>query len=323
VSQTAASAVATTNQTAGGAVTSYALYDGLGQQVQSQSPAVSGGTVVTDTAYDSRGRVAFADNPYWTTSVDPSPVLFVPASLSEIGSQTVTNYDAQDRVVSTVTNSYATERFRTTNTYLGADRVDVTPPAGGTPTSTFTNSLGQKTKLLQYLAPTPDGSATTEATTYEYNVQGKMSAMTDPAGNAWSWGFDVLGYQVTATDPDTGTTTSTYDDAGNLLTSTDARGVTLSYTYDELNRKTAEYNGTTNGAKLASWTYDTVAKGQPTGSTSYVGSTAGTPGAAYSSTVTGYDDLYGPTGTMVSLPASAPGFGASTFTTAATYQIDG
>ncbi len=322
LSQTAASAVTTAKVTAGGTVTTYALFDGLGRPVQTQGPAEGSGTDVTDTAYDSHGRTAFTDNTYWTTSVNPSAVLFVPTSLSQIASQTVTAYDAADRPVKTTVNSFGTERFHTTIAYPGADRVDTTPPAGGTPTTVFSNALGQKTQLVQYLASTPTGSAT-ESTTYGYNAQGAMSAMTDPAGNRWTWSFDVLGHQIAATDPDTGTTTSTYDAAGNVLTTTDARGVTLAYTYDNLNRKTGEYTGSTSGALIASWTYDTLAKGKLTASASYVGSVPGTPGSAYSSTVTGYDDLYDPSGTTVSIPAGAPGFGGTSYTETDYYNIDG
>ncbi|MFE4949603.1 RHS repeat-associated core domain-containing protein [Leifsonia sp. NPDC056665] len=323
LSQTAASAVTTNTVNGGGTATTYALYDGLGQEIQTQTHAEGGGTDVADTAYDSQGRVAFTDNTYWTVSANPSTTLFVPTSLSQIGSQTAKTYDAFGRTITVATNSYGNERFHTSTAYLGADRVETTPPAGGTPTATITNSMGQQTSLTEYLAATPGGAASAETTTYGYNKVGKMAQMVDPAGNTWSWQFDLLGRQVSATDPDTGTTTSTYDDGGNLLTTTDARGTTLAYTYDNLNRKTGEFTGSASGAKLAAWTYDTVAKGQLTSSTSYVGSTPGVPGAPYSTTITGYDSLYDVTGSTISLPASAPGFGATSYAYSATFTSDG
>ena len=52
--------------------------------------------------------------------------------------------------------------------------------------------------------------------------------------------------------------------------------------------------------ELASWTYDTLAKGQGTSSTSYVG---GASGSAYTEAVTGYNDAYQPTGTSLTIPA--------------------
>ncbi|WP_308466738.1 RHS repeat-associated core domain-containing protein [Rathayibacter soli] len=324
-SRTAATAVSTSKIVAGNTVTSYTLYDGLGRPVQTQAGAEGGGTVVTDTAYDAAGRTSSTDNAYWTTSVNPSAVLFVPANPQQLPSVTTTAYDGAGRTTATILSSYATERYRTTYAYPGADRTDTTPPAGGTPTTSYTNSLGQQAKLIQYLAAAPNPAATQEATTYSYDPQGSMTGMVDPVGNRWSWGFDVLGHQVSATDPDTGTTTSTFDDAGNQLTSTDARGVTLAYSYDALNRKTAEYAGSTGstGSELASWTFDSLAKGQLTSSTSYQGSTAGHPGLAYTSSVGGYDDNYNPTATTVSIPVGAPAFGGTSYTTNLYYYSDG
>ncbi|MEO7015826.1 MAG: hypothetical protein ABI130_09050 [Leifsonia sp.] len=117
LSQTSASAVTTAKITGGGTVTSYSLFDGLGQPVQTQGPAEGGGTDVTDTAYDSQGRTAFTDNTYWTTSVTPSGSLFVPTSLSQIASQTVTTYDGAGQTVKTTLNSYGTERYHTSFAY--------------------------------------------------------------------------------------------------------------------------------------------------------------------------------------------------------------
>lgn len=322
---TVANTIATTTVGPAANITAYVLYDGLGRQVQSQTTAAAGGgSAISDIAYDSAGRVVRTNNLYWTTAT-PSTALFVPTSQAQIASATATDYDGVGRPTATILNSFGTERYRTATSYVGADRVDVTPPSGGTPTSTFSNSLKQTTKLVQYLAATPDAAATQEATTYSYNPQGKMIGMTDPVGNHWSWGFDVLGRQISAVDPDTGTTMSSYDLGGNLLTSTDGRGTTLAYTYDSLSRKTAQYAGlnSTAGSLLASWQYDTLEKGQLTSSSSYIGSTPGTPGAGYTEAVTGYNAAYEPTGTTVSIPTAAPAFGGTSYSTAMTYAADG
>ncbi len=307
-------------------LSTYALYDGLGRQVQSQTGAEGGGADVTDTAYDSAGNVVRTNNTYWTTSVSPSTALFVPSSESGIPSETLTQYDGAGRVTASTLDSYGVVQSTATTTYEGVDETDVTPPSGGTPESTFVNSLGEKTKLVQYLASTPTLSATTETTTYGYDPQGSMTSMTDPDGNAWSWQFDVLGQQVSATDPDTGTSSTTYDDAGDVLTTQDARGITLAYTYDALQRKTAEYEGATGaaGTELASWSYDPTGDlGQQSSSTSYVGSTVGTPGLAYTQTSTGYDAGYRPTGTTLSIPAGAPALGGTSYTQTQTYNLAG
>jgi len=220
-----------------------------------------------------------------------------------------------------VANSYGKEQYRTTNRYVGADEVDTTPPQGGTPNTTFTNSLGQKTLLRQYLAASPTG--THQDTRYTYDGRGDMASMTDPAGNRWTWTFDPVGNKTSATDPDTGTTTYTYDNAGNVLSSKDARGVVISDVFDVLDRKTAEYSGGTDGALLSSWTYDTVRTGALTASSSYVGSAPGAPGAAYTTAVTSYDTAGRPTEQTTTIPATASAFGGTTYSTKQTYNQDG
>jgi RHS repeat-associated protein len=325
LSTTTANAVETRTLGNNAIVDSFALFDGLGRPVQSQSGAEGGGAVVSDNWYDSQGRVSVTNAPYWTSSVSPSSTLFVPTTEAQIPSETQTLYDGAGRTTATVLDSLGAERYRTTTAYPGADRVDTTPPTGGTPTTSITNSLGQQTTLIQYLAATPLSTATQEATTYGYDAAGAMTSMTDPAGNHWAWAFNVLGQQTAAVDPDTGTTTSSYDDAGNLLTSTDARGKVLAYSYDALNRKTGEYLTSTGstGSLLDSWSYDTIAKGQLTSSSSYTGSTAGHPGLAYTSAVTGYDAGYRATGTTVSIPTGAPAFAGTSYTTSSAYDTGG
>lgn len=319
LSQSAPNVVQTTTLLASGNNTQFVLYDGLGRKVQTQAPAdgSSGGTAVSTTGYGPSGQANWQDNAYWTTSVTPSGTLFVPTTEASIPSQIRTTFDAAGRATATSTWESGTKRFETDQAFSGADRVDTTPPSGGTSTSVFTNSGGQKTKLTQKVS-----SSVSQSTVYNYDAAGHMTAMTDPAGNAWSWSYDVLGHQVLATDPDAGATSSTYDDAGNLLSTTDARAQTLSYTYDALNRKTAEYAGTTGGALLTSWVYDTVAKGDLTSSTSYTGSVPGTPGLAYSTTIGGYDAADKPTSQTVTIPAGAPAFAGTSYTVSLTYGAD-
>ena len=129
---------------------------------------------------------------------------------------------------------------------------------------------------------------------------------------------------MSATTPDSGATSMTYDANGNLLSVTDARNKTISCTYDADGRKIGEYD-TTGGAQetssdeLASWTYDTLAKGLLTASIAYVG---GTSGSAYTQQVLG-DNTYGlATGTETIIPAAA-GALAGTYKQGDTYSADG
>jgi RHS repeat-associated protein len=148
---------------------------------------------------------------------------------------------------------------------------------------------------------------------YTYKPAGQVDTIKDNAGNAWSYSYNLLGQKTSQTDPDTGTTTyDKYDVVGNLLQMTDPRGQVLSYTYDWDNRRTAEYNGPWSATpdptkELASWQYDTLAKGYPTSSTRYVG---GASGSAYTEAVTGYNTAYQPTGSTLTIPAG-DGFAAA------------
>lgn len=320
LSQTAPNAIKTDTLTGGGIVSSYQLFDGLGRETQTQSLAVGGGTVVKTTNYDNQGRQYFVDNDYWTASIAPGTAFFTPVTENNIPSQVITVYDAVGRALTSTLNTTGSVHSQTINAYPGADRVDTVPPVGGTSTSTFTNSLGQKTKLIQYLAAGITGTGQT--TTFAYDGGDRMTKMTDPAGNDWIWTFDLLGNRIGQDDADSGVATATYDLAGNMTSTTDARGKTVTTTYDELNRKTASYAGTSSGAMLSSWTYDTVKKGLVTTSTAYTGSTPGAPGLAYKTTVGSYDAAGNPLDTTLSIPAGAPAFAGTSYKTTLYYNAD-
>lgn len=316
--------VLTSKLVSSGTATEYDLYDGLGRMVQTQKPSDGSGTVVSDTLYDTAGRVNLVNNPYWTTSAITAGTLFVPASQQQMPSSVGTTYDGAGRTVASTLSGGGIVQYTTQTAYPGADRIDTTPPSGGIPTTSITNSAGQQTALTQYLSSTPAPTAPQQTSTYTYNALGKMATMVDPAGNTSSWAYDVLGHQTRAVDPDTGITTSTYDDAGNLLSTTDARGVTISSAYDALNRVTATYQGAVgSGSQLTSTAFDSLAKGQVTATSSFVGSTPGTPGAAYTRTVTGYSALYQPNGDTLSIPAGAPAFAGTSYTTSYIYGVSG
>jgi RHS repeat-associated protein len=315
LSTTAAAAVTSKSMGPNGRyITSYALYDGLLRPRQTQSTAHDGsGRVVTDTTYDTRGLAFRSTAPYVVAGTAGSTLVQVDDT--DIPGQTTTEFDAAGRPTASVFREAGTERWRTTTAYRG-DHVDVTPPAGGTATSTWTDARGRTTKLQQYQAATPTGAV--DATiTYEWTGSDQPKAMTDTAGNRWTWSYDVLGRQTGSTDPDRGATTLGYDDAGQLVSATDARGTTLAYTYDELGRRTGEHLGTNTGPKLAEWVYDGLAGGDglPTRSVRYDGT------EAYTTAIRGYDSGGRSTGVDVTIPASRTGL-AGTYSYQTIYAPD-
>jgi RHS repeat-associated protein len=300
---------------AGTYLPSEAFYDSLGRPIETQAETPDGGRDVTDTQYDSHGWQQVTSSPYYATGA-PSGTL-VAANDDQVPSQTGYFYDGAGRVVRQVLYSLATEKWETDTSY-GGDYTTVTPPAGGTAQTTYTNGIGKTSYIYQYHAATPPatppapgsgsqvGASGWDQTSYTYTPAGQQATITDDAGNQWSYGYDLAGDQVSQSDPDAGTSASSYDADGNLLSVTNANGKTTSYTYDADGRKTAEYD-TTGGAaqsgsdELASWVYDTLAAGEPTSSTAY--GPGGTSGTTYTESVTGYDTYGLPKGTEVSVSA--------------------
>ncbi|MEV8322833.1 polymorphic toxin type 43 domain-containing protein [Kitasatospora sp. NPDC056731] len=296
------------------------IYDGLARprQTQSTSAAKPTGRLITDTVYDTHGWVIKTSDPYYEQGSFPTNSVFVPAADGQVPGQTWNTYDGNGRVVRSEFRSYGNLQWATSTAYPGADRTDVTPPSGSTPTSTVTDARGRTTALGQYRTATATGNlADADVTSYGYTPTGLTTSRTDSSGNAWNYSYDLLGRQTSASDPDTGVTRTFYDVNSRVDHTLDAKNNTLSYTYDLLGRKTGTFNGAVAPAnQLASWSYDTLVKGQPTSSTRYVGGAGGT---AYTKAVTDYDTAYRPLGSSITIP-SAEGALAGTYTTTNTYS---
>jgi RHS repeat-associated protein len=306
----------------GNYLTTDTIDDSFGDVIEVQQETASGGTDVTDTSYNSDGWKTLDAGPYY--AAEPPPGALVDAAASSIPDETGYAYDGDGRVVRQISYDDGTETYETDTSY-GGDYTTVTPPAGGTPETTWTNGVGETSAIWQYHAGAPvsvtDPASDYDATTYTYTPGQKLADITDAAGNVWSYTYNLVGEELTASDPDSGTTTSTYDTAGNLMTVTDADGKTIAYTYDADGRKTAEYDTTgdapeSSSDEVASWTYDTLAKGQITSSTAYQN------GSAYTEAVTGYNSQELPSGNETIIPSSQ-GALAGTYTQTDTYAPDG
>ncbi|WP_370078092.1 RHS repeat-associated core domain-containing protein [Streptacidiphilus sp. MAP12-16] len=296
------------------------LYDAMLRPVETQTGTVDGGRNITDTFYDSHGWVQKTDNAYYNSGA-PSTTL-VQAPDNQVPSSSGTVYDGIGRPTDQIAYHLATQTWDTQTTYAGSDRTDVTPPQGATKTSTITDARGHTTQLLQY----QPGSTTPDTVTYGYDPSGNQISQTDQAtatipAHTWTSSYDLLGRKISSTDPDTGTTTTVYDNAGLVTSTTDARGRKISYNYDEMGRKTAAFDTTTTSIKssankLQSYVYDSLAKGQPTSSSSYYN------GNAYTTAVSGYDTHGWTQGTYTTVPTSE-GALAGTYSTSYTYSYTG
>jgi RHS repeat-associated protein len=278
----------------GGYATSVEFYDALLRLRQTQSPAAgdTGGRLVTEMEYDSRGLTVEQKGPYHATGA-PSTTLVEPTTT--VPQRLLSTYDGAGRVLVERLMVHQSEHSRQTTSY-GGDRVHVTPPAGGTAATVVTDARGRTTQLREHHGPGPTGSY--DATSFTYTARDELATMTDPAGNTWRYGYDLRGRRITVDDPDAGVSTTVHDAVGQVVLTTDARGQALAYRYDALDRRTETRSGSAAGPLLARWTYDTLEKGYLSSSTSFQG------GAAYTSEVFDYDDGYRPLGEIVTIPAS-------------------
>ncbi|MFC4110967.1 polymorphic toxin-type HINT domain-containing protein [Nonomuraea zeae] len=298
-------------------VTSKTLYDGLMRERQTQTPT-DGGRLLTETHYDSHGRAFQSTQPYFNDAEVDGKLWS--ALDTDVPGLSLTRFDAAGRTSEEVFQAGAQEKWKTSYAY-GGDRVHVTPPRGGTATTTIIDARGQTTELRQHHDATATATATFDDTTYTYTQAGALATTTDPAGNVWRNTYDLRGRLIESLDPDKGRSERTYDAAGQVETVTDARDVTLTFTYDTLGRTTAVWKGPATGTPLSRWTYDTATngKGYLASATRYDGD-----GKAFINEVTGYTKLGLPSGSKLTIPATPlTQTLAGTYTTTAKYNPDG
>ncbi|HET9896126.1 MAG TPA: hypothetical protein VFQ44_14455 [Streptosporangiaceae bacterium] len=181
-----------------------------GRPIQTQSPRGDGaaGALVSDTFYDSAGA-AYQSNDSYLAAITPGTSYFI-VNEQNVPQHTVTTFDGAGRpvqkVVYNLNSSGVPVPFATTTTAYGGDRTDVTPPAGGVATSTYTDPYGNTIALRHYHGPvpTPGTPGSYDLTTYTVNNKNQLVTVTDPAGNQRKTSYDVTGRVISTTDPDSG-----------------------------------------------------------------------------------------------------------------------
>ena len=183
---------------------SYVYVDGLGRTIQSKKEAeATNGWITKDTLYNTIGTVGSESLPYFNASSAYSTPTATPALY-------VTNtYDALGRVL-TVANAVGT----TTNTYSDW-RLTTADPLSNKK-DYYKDALGNLANVVEYSSPTSPAT-----TTYVWNLLGKLTKLTDAAGNIRNFTNDNLGRLLTSEDLHAQGTRrlvlpSTYDDAGNV-----------------------------------------------------------------------------------------------------------
>lgn len=110
--------------------------------------------------------------------------------------------------------------------------------------------LGRLVKTTQAAGSSPSSS------TFEYDAQDNILAVTDPRGLTTRYLYNGFGDLIQLVSPDTGVATYQYDSAGNRVGVVDARGGRKSNRYDALNRLTSVSYG--DAAQNLAYTYDVV-----------------------------------------------------------------
>ncbi|GAA0524195.1 RHS repeat-associated core domain-containing protein [Paractinoplanes ferrugineus] len=253
----------------GNYITSYQIMDAMMRPRQTQSISLgdsddSEKRVVTDTIYDEFGQAATTYGAHAEPGT-PSGTLWWEPEWS-VPSITKNVHDRAGRVTDAVFLSgnnidNLVEKWRTVTAYEG-DLTKVTPPAGGTPKTTVTDSQSRVVALREHTTAAGVNGAYIE-TTYTFNRKDQQVKVTDTAGNTWTTGYDAKGRAIQKTDPDTGTTSTAYNDFNERESTTDARGEKLWYTYDSLGRKRTVRDDSETGPVRSEWRYDSTYGGQP------------------------------------------------------------
>jgi RHS repeat-associated protein len=98
-------------------------------------------------------------------------------------------------------------------------------------------------------------------TSYNYDLLGRLTGITDPLGNQWTYSYDALGRRISASDPDLGVWSYGYDAKGRLVSQTDAEGNVTTLTYDALDRVLDKTVTGPAGTELTSNRYDEARTG--------------------------------------------------------------
>lgn len=309
----------------GGYQTKYQIYDALLRLRQTQVTTPNPGErIVTDAIFDSWGRAEFAYAAHAEAGDPTGTLLWKPQWAHRAVAQNL--YDRAGRTTAQITLatdnvSNLVEKWRTTTRYAG-DRTLVTPPSGGTPTTTISDASGRTVELREHTTATGvDGPY--DATAYHYDGRDKLSSVEDTLHNRWSYTYDAKGRLHTSKDPDAGTTTNEYSVNDDLTSTKDGAGHMLAYKYDSIGRRTGVYDGIVSDAtQRAGWTYDklpdgTTVKGLLTASTRYDENHN-----AYTSQVESINIRYQPLQVKYLLPA-AEGLGTSWSISYGYSDIDG
>jgi RHS repeat-associated protein len=222
------------------------------------------------------------------------------------------------------------------------------PSAGQTNPATAVYNYDALDRLTTLTQPWGGAGGGNVVTSYGYDVQDHLTAVTDGEGSVTSYVYSDRDLMTSEASPVSGTTTHLYDEHGERVTTTDARGVTMNRTLDPADRVTfVDYPGTdldtsyTYGTNAAAfdigrltgitrpngtavpYTYDRFGRPLSDGELTFIydkngnRTTIGYPGGTVASYTYDFADR------PVSLTATPSGGSAQTVASAASYRARG
>jgi len=207
-------------------------FDGMGRTYWVSSTGPDGKSIITETQFDTMGRVWKKFNPRFNTDPPPYPY-------------TEFAYDGLSRVIETaIPDDHDPSGFTYINmTYQGLKKVVTNQRDYST---AYAYDVYQR--LVKVEEPT---TPTTTFTEYSYDTLGNLTqvrAAKDASGNdllgapiTTTMTYDSLSKKRTMIDPDMGSWEYDYDKSGNLTYQRDAKSQTITFDYDGLNRLWHKY----------------------------------------------------------------------------------
>ncbi|MGB9716478.1 MAG: RHS repeat domain-containing protein, partial [Thermodesulfovibrionales bacterium] len=305
--------------TAGNYIKKYEYFDGLNRSIQTITFGEGGKSIVTQTEYDSMGRIKSTKGPFFSEGVGypktpPSEYPWVE-----------TTYDYQGRPTKLKSPDSTYSIVSTTYTYSGLSTTLIDPDDK------------KKTEKKDYLDRIVEvkeykSNKTIFTTKYTYNAAGDLITVKDHKLNTTTMIYDTLGRKIKMEDPDMGRWLYCYDPNGNLLRQMDAKGQIIMFEYDELNRVlTKRYYKANNPSLITennlciTTDYKTLATEFPVTYT-YDLTIPNGIGRLYSETntqVTTTYEAYDEMGRVTMLKKSITGAPSSSYTTKKEYDLSG
>jgi YD repeat-containing protein len=226
----------------------YQYLDGLGRLTQERKEAENSGDFnVKDVFYNNRGLVLKESLPYTSSGSSKS------SATSTASLYTNYTYDPVRRALTVAT------ALGTTSSAYDDWKTTVTDAEGNI--KQYYNDARKNLIQVDELNGT-----STYTTNYEWNLNSKLTKITDALSNIRNFTYDGLGRRLTAEDLHAsgdsyfGSWTYTYDNSGNMTQSVNPRSQTTNYTYDNINRVLTE-DYTTDAGTETSYTYDSCTNG--------------------------------------------------------------